>query len=43
MIEQKSKLSFLDEDEEEQTTWVAKRRNFGKNPDANTVFLKVNS
>ena len=53
IIEQKNKLSFIDEEEEEQALNINvndssakleprfKRRCFGKNPDVNTQFLEV--
>lgn len=40
-LQQESKLSFLDQDEEDDECNKSsfKRRNFGKNPDVNTLFL----
>ena len=43
-LQRESKLSFLDQEEEEEENALQnkssfKRRNFGKNPDVNTLFL----
>lgn len=51
-LDTKNKLSFIDEDEQEEAEDdaeinkhepKAKRRCFGKNPDVNTLFLSVSA
>lgn len=41
--EEKSKLSFYEDEEENDEPPVMKRKNFGKNPDVNTRFLQVSN